>query len=89
MLGVIIAAYRDFSSRVELLTNDDYSKADRVREIVRNRIGKFSKAEIIELCPDISEVTIERTLNDLKNDGLIIKVNSGRYTKYIWNHEKE
>lgn len=89
MLGVIIAAYRDFSSRVELLTNDDYSKVDRVREIVRNRIGKFSKAEIIELCPDISEVTIERALNDLKNDGLIIKVNSGRYTKYIWNHEKE
>lgn len=89
ILGVIMAAYRDFSNRVELLTNDDYSKADRVREIIRNRIGKFSKAEIVELCPDISEVTIERTLNDLKNDGLIIKVNGGRYAKYIWNHERK
>ena len=78
-----------YSERVELLTNDDFSKADRVRAIIRNRIGKFSKAEIVELCPDISEVTIERTLNDLRNDGLITKVTGGRYAKYIWNHEKE
>ena len=34
MLGIIVAAYRDFSSRVSLLTTDGLSKPDRVREIM-------------------------------------------------------
>lgn len=89
MLGIIVAAYRDFSSRVELLTNSKLKKTDRVREIIRNYIGAITKAEIIELCPDISEITIERTLRDLKNDGTILKISGGRYTKYVWNYEKE
>lgn len=89
LLGIIVAAYRDFAGRVELLTNEKLSKADRVREIIRNHTGQISKAEIIELCPDISEVTVERALNELKNEGLIIKISGGRYTRYIWNHDKE
>lgn len=89
MLGTVVAAYRDFSGRVELLTNEKLNKAERVRAIIRNHTGKISKAEIIELCPDISEVTIERALNDLKKEGAILKISGGRYTKYIWNHDKE
>lgn len=89
MLGTVVAAYRDFESRVELLTNEKLSKSDRVREIIRNHTGKISKADIIELCPDISEVTIERALNDLKKEGAIIKIGGGRYTKYVWNYDKE
>ena len=89
MLGTIVAAYRDFSSRVELLTNEKLNKSERVRAVIRNHTGKISKAEIIELCPDISEVTIERALNDLKKEGAILKISGGRYTKYIWNYDKE
>lgn len=89
MLGVIVAAYREFSSRVELLTNVKLSKAERVREIIRNHLGTITKAEIAALCPDISEVTVERALADLKNAGDILKIGGGRYTKYTWNHEKE
>ena len=89
MLGVIAAAYRDFSSRVELLTNAKLTKADRVRELIRDHTGPIAKAEVMELCPDISEVTVERALADLKNAGDIIKIGGGRYTKYTWNHEKE
>jgi len=89
MLGTIAAAYREFSSRVELLTVGKITKADRVRETIRNHTGAITKAEIVELCPDISEVTIERALNDLKNEGAILKVSGGRYAKYTWNHDKE
>lgn len=89
MLGVIVAAYRSFESRVGLLTNDKIKKTDRVREVIRNHIGAITKADIIEQCPDISEITIERALNDLKNDGTILKIGGGRYTKYVWNHDKE
>ncbi len=87
MLGVIAAAYRGFESRAELLTNARLSKADRVREIIRNHIGPITKAEIVSLCPDISEVTVERAISDLKTAGDILKISGGRYTKYTWNHE--
>ena len=40
MLGVIVAAYRDFSSRVQLLATSGMSKPERIREIVRGSVGK-------------------------------------------------
>ncbi len=86
MLGVVAAAYRDFASRVELLIDEKPNKAERVREIIRNHTGKITKSEIAELCPDISEVTIERALSGLKKEGLIIKIGGGRYTKYVWKN---
>ena len=89
LLGVVAAAYRDFTSRVELLTKEKATKADRVREAIKNHLGPITKAEIAAQCPDISEVTIERTLAELKNTGDILKIGGGRYTKYVWNHEKE
>ena len=89
MLGVIVAAYRDFSNRVELLTSAKLTKADRIREIIKGHTGPITKSEIIELCPDISDVTVERALADLKKSGDIIKIGGGRYTKYTWNHDKE
>ena len=65
LLGVIVAAYRDFSSRVQYLTTGDLSKPDRVREIIKGTLGKITKTEIMQKCPDISQVTIQRALNDL------------------------
>ena len=86
LLGILVAAYRDFSQRAELLTTAKLTKAERVREIIKNHIGAITKAEIAALCPDISEVTIERTLAELKNAGDILKIGGGRYTKYVWNN---
>lgn len=89
MLGVIVAAYREFSSRVKLLNTSGMSKPERIREIIKETLGKITKAEIAEKCPDISQTTIQRTLNDLVADGEILKIGGGRYTAYMWNHEKE
>ena len=89
LLGVILAAYRDFSSRVQLLTTRGLSKPQRIRELIRSRLGKITKAEIMELCPDISQATVQRTLIALHNSGEIIKLSGGRYTAYIWNREVE
>lgn len=89
MLGVILSAYRDFSSRVRVLTTSRMSKPDRIREIIKDTLGKITKTEIMQKCPDISQVTVQRTLNDLIKNGDIIKIGGGRYTSYIWNREKE
>ena len=40
-------------------------------------------------CPDISQVTVQRTLNELQKTGEIIKLSGGRYTAYTWNRDKE
>ena len=88
MLGVIIAAYKDFSDRVEILITKGLSKQERVREILRNSIRKLTKAEIMAQCPDIGERTVERALASLQESGEIIKIGGGRYTSYIWNREE-
>lgn len=88
MLGVILSAYRDFSSRVKVLTTSGMSKPERIREIIKDTLGKITKTEIMQKCPDISQVTVQRTLNDLVKSGDIIKIGGGRYTSYVWNREK-
>lgn len=87
MLGVIIAAYREFSSRVDLLIARGLSKPDRIVEIIRQTTGPITKVQIMEQCPDISQVTVERALRNLQAHGRIIKIGGGRYTSYTWNWE--
>ena len=89
MLGILVAAYRDLESRIELLTTKGLSKPDRVREIIKNHLGKITKSEILAQCPDISQITVQRALADLLISGEIIKLSGGRYTSYTWNRERE
>ena len=89
MLGVVIAAYREFASRVDILITKGLSKPGRIREIIRNTTGQITKAQIMRQCPDISQKTVERALKDLMDSGEIIKIGGGRYTFYTWNWEKE
>lgn len=89
LLGTIVAAYREFSSRVQLLVTSGLSKPERIRELIKGTLGKITKAEIMEKCPDISQVTIQRTLTDLQKQGEILKLSGGRYTAYIWNREND
>ena len=87
MLGVIVNAYKEFGSRVELVTNPNLSKSDRIREIIKNHIGTITKAELLEMNPDISDTTVQRTLAELLKNNEIKKIGGGRYTKYTWNVE--
>ncbi|MEE3417578.1 MAG: Fic family protein, partial [Prevotella sp.] len=87
MLGVIVNAYKEFESRVELVTNPNLSKSDRIREIIKNHIGTITKSELLEMNPDISDTTVQRTLAELLKNNEIKKIGGGRYTKYTWNVE--
>lgn len=89
MLGIVIAAYREFVSRVDVLITRGLSKPERVREIIRSTTGKVTKTQIMKQCPDISQKTVERALRELMGNGEIIKIGGGRYTSYTWNWEKE
>ena len=89
LLEVILAAYRDFSDRIDVLSVQNSGKSGRIRAIIKETLGKITKAEIMKRCPDISQVTVQRTLNELQKSGEIIKISGGRYTAYTWNRDKE
>lgn len=85
MLGVVVNAYREFSSRVSLLAASALSKPERVREVIKETLGTITKTEIMKRCPDISQITIQRALAELHANDEIVKIGGGRYTKYTWN----
>ncbi len=88
-LGVIVAAYREFSSRVQVLATKGLSKPERIRELIKSTLGPITKTEIMKKCPDIGQATVQRTLIELQKSNEIIKLSGGRYAKYIWNRENE
>ena len=82
-LGVTLKAYNEFENRVEHLKNRSLSKPDRIKALIDQKIGKITKKEIMDTCPDISKTTIERTLTELVKNGHIAKVGSGPATGYV------
>lgn len=85
-LGIILSAYKEFADRVEYITNKKMTVKERCETIIKNNLGKISKNEIVDMCPDINEGSIERALRELVNEGKILKISGGRYTKYIFNN---
>ena len=85
-LGIILNAYREFDSRINIVENKKVTAYDRIIDIFKNNIIPIDKAFITNKCPDLSETTIERTLNKLLKEDKIVKISGGRYTKYKWNN---
>ncbi|MDR0273281.1 MAG: Fic family protein [Clostridiales bacterium] len=81
-LGIVQKAYREFEERVSYLQYRGLSKPDRVKAVIDRKIGRITKKEIMESCPDISKVTIERTLTSLVKDGFLEKIGGGRSIAY-------
>jgi Fic family protein len=81
-LGILQKAYHEFEERVEYLSQKGLSKPDRIKAVIDRKIGKITKKEVIEACPDISKVTIERTLTSLVKQGYLVKIGGGRTAAY-------
>ena len=88
MLGIILKSYREFENRIEHIVSGKLNKTERIRKVFEQKLGKISKGDIAQLCPDISISMIELTLKDMLNKGEIIKVGSGRATAYIKHYVK-
>jgi Fic family protein len=81
-LGILQKAYGEFEERVEYLSQKGLSKPERVKAVIDRKIGKVTKAEILQAVPDISKVTVERTLSELVKSGYLVKIGAGRSTAY-------
>ena len=59
------------------------TKEERVAAILADSLTPLSKADIIRRMPDVSVSTVERALKSLLDANTIIKIGSGRATRYI------
>ncbi|MCM1089116.1 MAG: Fic family protein [Muribaculaceae bacterium] len=87
ILGVIVAAYREFFDRTRLFEEKKIAKPNRVEEEIKKHIGTITKTELMQSVAGVSQTTIQRTLTELVKQGKIKKIGNGRYTKYAWNWE--
>ena len=56
---------------------------EMVRKATENKIGKFSKQDIRELCPPLSISSIENSLRTLVKEGDLMRGGSGKATYYV------
>lgn len=81
LLGIILAAYREFEDRVDLF-DEKLPAIELVRKAVGNKIGKFTKSEIMELVPSIGKASVENALKKLIENGTIQRHGKGKSTFY-------
>ena len=61
---------------------DETKAYDIVKASVDTKIGKFTKREIVNICPSISEKSVEAAIKKLMDEGYIIKYGLGKNTFY-------
>ena len=81
LLGIILSAYRDFEDRFSLVEQKKPA-LETVRQATLNKIGRFSKQDIHELCPALSVSSIEGALRKLVASGELKREGNGKNTCY-------
>ena len=81
LLGTILSAYKDFEDRYSLV-EIKRSALDMVRLASMNKIGRFSKQDIRELCPSLSISSVEGALRKLVDSGELKREGHGKNTYY-------
>ena len=82
ILGTVLAAYKDFEDRFSIIEKK-LPAIDMVRMAAENKIGRFTKQDIHELCPSLSISSIESSLRKLVATGELKREGVGRATYYI------
>ena len=85
MLSTILAVYKDFSDRFEIVA-EKLPAVDVVRKATQNKIGRFTKQEIRELCPALSLSSVEGALRKLVASGELKREGTGKNTCYYRLH---
>jgi Fic family protein len=85
MLSIILSCYREFESRITI-ANAAGAKStsyDIVKAYVNERIGKFSKREVLAGCPSLGSSSVESALKKLVENGTLVRIGAGRKTLYV------
>ena len=82
LLGVLLKACRELDARSRLLADKAKSKPDQIAEWIGRQIKPFSKRDVLDALPGISQTTIERTLAALLKTEAIRKHGGGPAAAY-------
>ena len=82
LLGTILAAYKDFADRFEIVA-EKLPTVEIVRKATQNKIGRFTKQAIRELCPSLSLSSVEGALRKLIASGELKREGVGKSTCYL------
>ena len=82
MLGIILAAYKDFEDSMDLI-GVKLSALEIVRRASKNKLGRFNKQDIRELCPNLSDSSIEGALRKMLSSGELKREGKGKNTCYF------
>lgn len=82
LLGTVLSAYKDFEERFELVETK-LPALETVRKASFNKIGRFTKQDIRELCPSLSISSIEGALRKLVASGELKREGSGKSICYF------
>lgn len=82
ILGTILAAYKDFEERFALVETK-LPAVEMVRRATLQKIGRFTKQDIRELCPSLSVSSIEGGLRKLVASGELKRESKGKNTCYF------
>ena len=82
LLGTILAAYKDFEDRFAIV-EEKLPATQMVRKASQNKIGRFTKQDIRELCPSLSLSSVEGALRKMVADGELKREGAGKSTCYI------
>ena len=81
LLGTILAAYKDFEDRFSLVETK-HPALETVRLATQQKIGRFSKQDIRELCPALSLSSLEGALRKMVASGELRREGNGKNTRY-------
>lgn len=82
ILGTILASYKDFEERTSFV-QEKLPALEMVRMASKSKIGRFNKQDIRELCPTLSDSSIEGALRKLVAAGELKKEGKGKSTCYF------
>ena len=82
LLGTVLAAYKDFGDRFAIV-EEKLPAVEMVRKATMNKIGRFNKQDIRELCPTLSLSSVEGAFRKMVASGELKREGKGKSTCYI------
>lgn len=84
LLSILLSAYRELDETVSITTTNGKA-LQIVSAAIQTKIGKFTKRDIMTLCPSLSDSSVEASLKTLLTQNVIEKHGGGRSTYYTYN----
>ena len=83
MFQILYQCYKEINKRFIITKSGKAKKSERIETVVLDSIVPISKADIMELLPDVSVTTVEVVLARLIKENKISKIGTYKDAKYI------